>query len=170
MNETNPPLLGRVASLHLHPLKSGEVFQNIAAIVVEAGKGIVGNPRYFARRSRSGGLSKRHVSLMEREQISEHAAALGLERLEPGAVRANIETSDVNLISLLNQEIQIGEAILLFYEARLPCSKMDALCVGLRALMEENKQGVLAQVIRSGRIQVGDSIRLSANAHQSVGL
>lgn len=98
---------------------------------------------------------------MEREQISEHAASLGLERLEPGAVRANIETTGVNLISLLNQEIQIGEAILLFYEARLPCSKMDALCVDLRALMEENRQGVLAQVIHSGRIQIGDAILLA---------
>jgi len=38
---------------------------------------------------------------------------------------------------------------------------MDAVCVGLRALMENNHQGVLAQVVKSGRIEVGDTIRLA---------
>ena len=44
---------------------------------------------------------------------------------------------------------------------RDPCEKMDAICRGLRDLMMENRQGVLAQVIRSGRIKIGDSIRLA---------
>jgi MOSC domain-containing protein YiiM len=37
---------------------------------------------------------------------------------------------------------------------------MDAICQGLRELMMNNRQGVLAQVIRSGKIQVGDRIRV----------
>jgi len=35
---------------------------------------------------------------------------------------------------------------------------MDALCQGLRELMMNNRQGVMAQVVRSGKIRVGDSI------------
>jgi MOSC domain-containing protein YiiM len=155
---------GRVASLHLHPKESGAPFQAVAAIDVEEGKGIVGNPRYFARRSRSGGLSKRQVSLIEREQIAEHAATLGLETIPPGRVRANIETTGVDLVALVGQQVQAGTAVLFFYEARTPCSKMDDICTGLRELMEESRQGVMAQVVRSGRIQVGDKICLVKQA------
>ena len=162
MNKLNSPApLGRIASLHLHPREGGEPFQNVASVEVETGKGIVGNPRYFSRRSPSGGLSKRQVSLIEREQISEHASALGLETISPGLVRSNIETTGVNLSSLIGQKIQVGEAVLFLYEARKPCSKMEAICAGLRKLMEENRQGVLAQVVQSGRIYVGDTIRIA---------
>jgi MOSC domain-containing protein YiiM len=126
--------------------------------VIEA-KGIQNEPRYFERKSRDTGQpSKRQVTLMEREQISEHAATLGVEAISPGAVRSNIETTGIDLVSLIGKEVEIGEAILLLYGARDPCAQMDAICQGLRELMMNNRQGVLAQVIRSGKIQVGDPI------------
>jgi MOSC domain-containing protein YiiM len=150
---------GRVVSLHLHPEKSGEPLRLVEQIEVVAQKGIRGNGRYFGRLSRSTGQpSKRQVTLVEREQISKHAASLGLEMISPGAVRSNIETLGVNLIELIGREVRAGEATLLFYEARTPCEKMDRICEGLRTLMEDQKQGVLAQVVRGGVIRVGDSI------------
>lgn len=153
--------LGCVASLHLHPHEGGESLQTVTSIDVEQQKGIVGNPRHFARRSRNGEPSKRQVSLIEREQISEHAATLGLEKISPGTIRSNIETSGVNLVSLIGKEVQIGGAILFFYEARTGCAQMDAICNGLRELTKGNRLGVLAQVVRSGRIQVGDAIQIA---------
>ncbi len=158
MNELFSSSPGRIVSLHLHSLESNEPMRSVKMIEVEAGKGIIGNPRHFARRSRGGEISKRHLSLIEREQISEHAAASGMETILPGLVRSNIETTGVNLVSLIGQQIQIGDAVLLVYEARKPCWKMDEVCQGLRQLMEENRQGVLAQVVRSGKIHVGDAI------------
>lgn len=150
---------GRVVSLHLHPAQAGEPLRTVEQIEVVEQKGIRGNGRYFGRNSRSTGQpSKRQVTLIEREQISEHATTLGLETIAPGAVRSNIETLGVNLIELIGREVRVGEATLLFYEARLPCEKMDRLCEGLRGLMENNKQGVLAQVIRGGVIRLGDKI------------
>jgi MOSC domain-containing protein YiiM len=150
---------GLVASLHLHPEKGGEPLRSVEQIEVVAEKGIFGNPRKFGVTSRSTGQpSKRQVSVIEREQIAEHAAALGLQSIPPGAARSNIETSGIDLIALVGRQIQIGEAILFFYEARTPCEKMDRICPGLRALMENNRQGVLAQVIRSGIIRVGDAL------------
>lgn len=157
----NSPLpLGRVASLHLHPLESGARHATVESFVVEAGKGIVGNPRHFARRKGNGEFSKRQVSLIEREQIAEHAAALGMETIAPGVIRSNIETSGVNLVSLLGQHVQIGKATLYFYEARTGCQQMDDICQGLRELSKGDRLGVLAQVITSGEIQVGDEIHL----------
>jgi MOSC domain-containing protein YiiM len=150
---------GRVASLHLHPEKAGEPLRSVEQIEVVEQKGIAGNPRKFSVISRSTGKpSKRQVSLIEREQISEHAATLGLQTIPPGAVRSNIETLGVNLIELIGRQVNVGEAILFFYEARTPCEKMDRICSGLRELMENRKQGVLAQVVRRGIIRVGDAV------------
>jgi|SRR5438552_13056071 len=152
---------GRVASLHLHPLNAGDPLQPVEVIDVIKGKGIFDEPRYFGRLSRkTGQLSKRQVTLIEREQIRQHAETLGLSSIPHGAVRSNIETLHINLIALIGSEIEIGEAVLLLYAPRDPCSKMDAICQGLRELMTKNRQGVLATVIRSGKIRVGDSIKL----------
>ncbi|HWD90984.1 MAG TPA: MOSC domain-containing protein [Verrucomicrobiae bacterium] len=150
---------GRVASLHLHPIVSGAPLQAVGEIEVVAGKGILGEPRYFGKVSRrTGKPRRRQVSLIAREEIAGHAAVLGLESIPPGAVRANIETEGIDLIQYLGREIQIGEAILLFYEGRTPCHQMDAICQGLRQLMENDRQGVMAEVIRPGKIRSRDLI------------
>ena len=166
---------GRVVSLHLHPPDPGAPLISVDAIEVLAGQGIAGEPRYFGRVNQSTGHpSRRQISLIEREQIDEHARALGLETIPPGAVRTNIETRGLDLISLVGQQIEIGSAVLLLYEARKPCQKMDAVCSGLRALMENRRQGVMAEVTRSGRIRVNDPIRsrktAAADAAASRGL
>jgi MOSC domain-containing protein YiiM len=155
----SPALPGRVASLHLHSAEPGAPLQPIEAVEVVVGRGIQGDSRYFGRLSRdTGEPSRRQVTLIEREQISEHAVALGLLSIAAGAVRSNIETIGINLISLLNREVEIGGTVLRLYAPRDPCAKMDAICQGLRALMMNSRQGVLAEVLRSGTIRVGDAI------------
>ena len=122
------------------------------SVVAEKGIEKNGEGRLFERGS------KRQVSLIEREQLAEHENALGHPGFAPGDVRSNIETEGIDLISLKGKQIQIGEAVLLLYEARTPCWKMDELIVGLRARMEEERQGMLAQVISGGIIRAGDPI------------
>jgi MOSC domain-containing protein YiiM len=159
----NGSVSGKVASLHLHPQEPGAALTAVQYINLVEGKGIQGNPRYFGRVSRTSGKpSRRQVTLIEREQIAEHAVTLGLESIPPGAVRSNIETSGIDLISLIGREVQIGDAVLLFYAPRDPCEKMDAICQGLREQMMNNRQGVLAEVVRGGRVQVGDQIKIPA--------
>ena len=162
MKSSNSPALpGRVASLHLHVAEPGAPLQSVEAIELVAAKGIQGDTRYFGRVSRDTGQpSRRQVSLIEREQIAAHAAALGLASIAPGAVRSNIETTGIDLISCLGREMEIGEAILFFYAPRDPCAKMDAICEGLRARMMDRRQGVMAEVRRSGKVHVGDVIRV----------
>ena len=159
MNLPSSAAVGRVASLHMHPAEPGAPLTTVNQIEVVAAKGINGESRYFGKLSRrTGQPSRRQLSLIEREQIAELAATLGLETIPPGAVRANIETTGINLVELIGKQIQIGDAILFVYEARRPCQKMDAICVGLRDLMENNRQGVMAEVIRPGTIRCKDSI------------
>jgi MOSC domain-containing protein YiiM len=153
---------GRVASLHLHPEIAGEPMRAVEQFEVVEQKGIRGNPRKFGAISRrTGQPSKRQVTLIDREQIGEHGTALGLETISAGAVRSNIETDGIDLVALVGRNVQIGDALLYLYEPRTPCEKMDRICEGLRVLMENSKQGVLAQVIRGGTIRVGDVIRLA---------
>ena len=163
MNQTTPPQSGRVASLHLHPATPGALLQSTAGVQLIAGKGIEGDTRYFGRLSRSTGQpTSRQVTLMEREQIADHAVALGMDSIAPGLVRANIETTGIDLVSLVGQEVEIGETVLFLNAPRDPCEKMDAICQGLRERMLPNRQGVVAEVRRSGKVRVGDEIRVVA--------
>jgi MOSC domain-containing protein YiiM len=148
-----------VASLHLHPELAGEALRAVSEVYAEAGKGLVGDCRVFARKNQKGEPGRRQVSLIAREEIARHAAALGLTEITPGAVRSNIETTGLDLVSFLDREVEVGQAVLLFYEARTPCWKMDRIAPGLQAMMSQGRQGVLAQVIRSGWIRTGDAIR-----------
>jgi len=150
---------GIVASLHLHPQVAGEALQAVNEVFAEAGQGLAGDWRVFGRKNQKGEPSRRQVSLIAREEIARHAAALGLAEIPPGAVRSNVETAGIDLASFLGRQMEIGEAVVLFYEARKPCWKMERIAPGLQAMMSEGRQGVLAEVIRSGRIRAGDAIR-----------
>jgi MOSC domain-containing protein YiiM len=119
----------------------------------------VGDARVYGRKNEKGEPRRRQVSLIAREDIARHAATLGLPGIVSGAVRSNIETNGLDLVSFLGREMEVGEAVLLFYEARTPCWKMDRIAPGLQAIMSQGRQGVLAQVIRSGWIRTGDDIR-----------
>jgi MOSC domain-containing protein YiiM len=149
---------GRVASLHIHPPVAGAPFLVSTELNLVAEKGIIEDKRYFGRTNHQGQPSKRQVTLIEREVLSRHASALGIADFDPGQVRSNIETTGIDLLALLGCDVQIGEAILHFVEPRTPCHKMDALAQGLRALMEDGRQGVIAIVVKSGRIRPGDWI------------
>jgi MOSC domain-containing protein YiiM len=132
--------------------------QSLEEIELVAEKGIVQDVRYFGRKSRAGGPGKRQVTLIEREQIAEHAAVLGLKNVPPGVVRSNIETEGIELVALAGKRVLVGSAELLIGALRDPCEKMDRIAPGLRELMDYGKQGVLAQVVKSGKVRVGDEI------------
>jgi MOSC domain-containing protein YiiM len=153
--------VGTVASLHVHPPKPGGPLLMVDSLTLVLEKGIEEDTRYFGRISKSTGRpGRRQVTLIERELVAEHAVALRLPRLPPGVVRSNIETTGIRLNALLGREVEVGTALLFFYELRIPCRQMDDICRGLRALMEEGRQGVLAEVRRSGVVRVGDAIRV----------
>ncbi len=156
----NPPSLptGRVASIHLHPAASHASLQSIDSTEAVAGMGLRGDVRYFGRRRRTGEPSRRQVTLIERETIASHVAALGLAGIPPGVARSNIETEGINLIDLIGRQVRVGEALLEFIEPREPCEQMDAIAPGLRARMTPPHQGVIAIVLQSGLIRVGDPI------------
>ena len=114
---------GVVASVHLHPVISGDPFLPANELTLVAEKGIKGNGE--GRMYDNG--SRRQVSLIGREQLSKHAKALACPILSPGDARSNIETEGINLIEWIGCNARIGEAELYLYAPRTPCQKMDAI-------------------------------------------
>src|SRR5688500_17396035 len=148
---------GRIASLHIHPPKAGAPLIEVPEFNLVAEKGITEDKRYFGRVN-YGKPAKRQMSLIEREVIEQHAAALGAD-FDPGEVRSNIETTGIDLIALIGKQVQVGEAAQLFVEPRTPSPTTDALAPGLRALMETSRQGVIARVVKDGKARPGDVIQ-----------
>ncbi len=149
---------GVVVSLHIHPDNADHEMVSVESFHLEAGKGIVDDGRYYDRSSR------RHITLIEREVLAHHESLFDQLMLYPGRVRSNIETSGINLSELLGKRVRVGSALIDFYEARLPCSKMDSICVGLRATMENNRQGMIGFVVENGTIRINDPITALASS------
>ena len=149
---------GVVASMHLHPVISGDPFLPANELTLIAEKGIKDNGE--GRMYDNG--SRRQVSLIGREQLLEHAKSLACPIFSPGDARSNIETEGISLIEWIGYNARIGEAELYLYAPRTPCRKMVAIVNGLRDQMADGNQGVMAEVTRSGTIFVGDAITLAS--------
>lgn len=153
--------MGTIASLHLHAAVSGEPLETVGRIELVVDKGIRGDRRHFGRRSRSTGEpTRRQVTLIEREMLRRHAAALGLAGIAPGAARSNIETEGIDLAALVGRRVRVGTALLEIVGHRDPCAKMDTVAPGLRELMMPPCQGVLARVVETGEARVGDAVEV----------
>ena len=88
---------------------------------------------------------------------NEHLESVGVE---PGAIRENltVEGTDVQQWPI-GQRVRAGEAVFEITMVCDPCHRMDELRDGLRAELD-NKRGMLARVVESGEIAVGDEIEL----------
>lgn len=95
--------------------------------------------------------STRQILLIENETLK----AL---KIPPGAVKENITTEGIPLMSLSpRQRLQVGEVILEISKECKPCERMEEIRKGLQSDLE-GRRGMLAFVIESGKIAVGDPI------------
>jgi len=87
----------------------------------------------------------------------EHLDSVGVE---PGDIRENltVEGADVQRWPI-GQQVRVGEALFEITMVCDPCQRMDDLRQGLRAELDV-KRGMLARVVESGEVAVGDEIEL----------
>ena len=87
----------------------------------------------------------------------EHLQAVGVE---PGATRENltVEGDDVEQWPV-GQRVAVGEAEFEISMVCDPCERMEQLRSGLRAELE-GRRGMLARVVKTGNVAVGDEVRL----------
>lgn len=97
--------------------------------------------------------SPRQVLLIEAETLD----ALDLP---PGAVKENITTRNIALMSLSrNQLLTVGGVRLQITSICKPCNRLEELRPGLKATLE-GRRGMLARVVGGGLIHRGDPIEL----------
>jgi MOSC domain-containing protein YiiM len=87
----------------------------------------------------------------------EHIDAVGVE---PGAIRENFTVSGADVQGWASgQRLAVGGAVFEVTMECEPCERMDELRPGLRAELE-GRRGVLAKVVETGEVAVGDEVRL----------
>jgi MOSC domain-containing protein YiiM len=96
---------------------------------------------------------KREVLFVSREHLDSVDVA-------PGAIRENmtVEGDDVEKWPI-GQQVRVGEALFEITMVCDPCHRMDELRQGLRAELQ-GKRGMLARVVESGEVAVGDDVEL----------
>ena len=112
-------------------------------------------------RPRKGG--KRQVTLIQHEHLAAVAGFLGLDApLDPARLRRNLVVSGLNLLALKNQQLLIGEEVVLDITGEChPCSRMEEeLGAGGYNAMRGHG-GLTAHIARGGRIRVGDAVRMA---------
>jgi MOSC domain-containing protein YiiM len=88
---------------------------------------------------------------------TEHLRSVGVD---PGAIRENltVDGDDVHRWPV-GQRVAIGDAEFEISMPCDPCERMDQLRPGLREELG-GRRGMLARVVKSGHVAVGDEIRL----------
>jgi MOSC domain-containing protein YiiM len=102
-----------------------------------------------------------HANPPKREVLFVSAEHIESVDVEPGAIRENllIEGTDVQQWPI-GQRVKVGdEAVFEVTMVCDPCARMDALREGLRTELD-GKRGMLASVVESGEVAVGDPVEL----------
>jgi MOSC domain-containing protein YiiM len=97
--------------------------------------------------------SARQLLLIEAETL----ASLGLP---PGAVKENVTVQGVRLMGLApGTRVTLGLAEIEITNECHPCTRMDEIRSGLMTELD-GRRGMLARVIRAGRVRPGDPVRV----------
>ena len=96
----------------------------------------------------------RQVLIMDKETLDKFS-------LEPGQIKENITTTNLDLSNVKNGNVFfIGDNVTMEAVGDCePCGKMDAIRAGLREELD-GQRGILTVVINGGDINIGDSIRI----------
>jgi MOSC domain-containing protein YiiM len=101
-----------------------------------------------------------HANPPRREVLFVSLDHLDSVGVEPGAVRENLTVSGADVQEWpIGQRVRAGEALFEITMVCDPCHRMDELREGLRAELD-GKRGMLARVVESGEVAVGDEIEL----------
>jgi MOSC domain-containing protein YiiM len=102
-----------------------------------------------------------HANPPKREVLfvsSEHLDSVGVE---PGDIRENLTVTGTDVEQWpVGQRVRVGdEAVFEITMICDPCHRMGELRDGLRAELQ-NKRGMLARVVESGEVAIGDPVEL----------
>jgi MOSC domain-containing protein YiiM len=146
------PQRGSVEWIGIRPTRKAPV-ELVEQVDATTDHGLAGD--HYAK---TGG--ERQVTLIQAEHLRAVASMLGVDAVDPRAVRRNIVVSGLNLLALKNKDFSVGGARLSFTGLCHPCSRMETALGpgGYNALRGHG--GITARVLRGGIIRIGDTVRL----------
>jgi MOSC domain-containing protein YiiM len=101
-----------------------------------------------------------HANPPRREVLFASEDHLNTVGVEPGAIRENVTVAGADVQSWpIGQRVRVGDAVFEITLVCDPCHRMDELRPGLRAELD-GKRGMLARVVESGEVAVGDELEL----------
>jgi MOSC domain-containing protein YiiM len=101
-----------------------------------------------------------HANPPKREVLFASEEHLRTVAVAPGAIRENLTVAGDDVQRWpIGQRVGVGEAEFEITMVCDPCHRMDELRDGLRAELED-RRGMLARVVKSGEVAVGDEVRL----------
>ena len=135
--------------------KNGEKVNEINEIEILAGKGIVGDRHFHDSKNHKG-----QITLIEKENIDYYNNKYKTE-ISYIDFRRNIVTEGIELNNLNKKEIEIGTVKIFPYELCRPCLHLEQMVNGKDIIKEFIRRGGLrCKVLASGKIKIGDKIRI----------
>jgi len=143
--------------------RGGEPMRAIAEVEAVEGRGLQGD-RYLERTGYWTAVDECQVTLIAGEDLDEITSTSPLRVLN-GEHRRNLVTRGIDLINLLGQRFQIGEAVLTYDRPRPPCTYIQGL-TGQQGLTQAlgRRGGICVRVVKSGRIRLQDPIIILNNS------
>ena len=144
------PNPGTVQWIGLRPSRRAPV-EAVESVELSAGNGIAGD-HYTS----PGG--KRQVTLIQSEHLDVVASILGLDAVDPAALRRNVVVRGINLLALKDKQFSLGDALLEYTGLCHPCSLMEETLGpgGYNAMRGHG--GITARVLEGGRVATGDAL------------
>ena len=145
--------MGKIEAINISNISEANTFY-VNQAYLEKGKGIV-NDRYYENFKEK----KEQVTLISLEEINAFNNQVN-QNIDPKDFRRNIIVSGIDLNKLIDKQIKINQVILKIHEICQPCKYLqDRLRLPSLVKLLVNKSGVRAEIIKSGNLSVGDTIK-----------
>lgn len=145
--------MGKIEAINISNISEANTFY-VNQAYLEKGKGIV-NDRYYENFKEK----KEQVTLISLEEINAFNNQVN-QNIEPKDFRRNIIVSGIDLNKLIDKQIKINQVILKIHEICQPCKYLqDRLKLPSLVKLLVNKSGVRAEIIKSGNLSIGDTIK-----------
>ena len=133
----------------------GRVMKNVYSVESIAGKGLL-NDRHF----KEDNEKKSQITLIEIENIN-HYNQISRTSILPKDFRRNIITKGIKLNELVGSEFFIGEVKVRAHDLCRPCKYLQE-SLNQKNLVKEllRKGGLRCEILISGKISIGDEIKL----------
>lgn len=103
-------------------------------------------------------LSTRQVTLIQQEHLDVIAALARSGPIDPVGLRRNLVVSGINLLSLKNVTLRVGEALIQIVGPCQPCSRMEEVIGPGGYAAMRGHGGMTARILEGGVIGVGSPV------------